>query len=100
MSDEYEPEHHLELVMPFVCVTSVGGPFDDDAFVAGYQLGRLDQELAVLDALEFASDSRLVDTRCLDQLDLIAMKHGWRVSHRGYESEGGWVDIDLERIPA
>lgn len=87
-----------ELVLPFVCVASKGGPFDDDAFVAGYRLGMLDLELAMLNTLEFSSVAKVVDKRCLDQVDLIAMHRGWRVLHVGFEHEGGWVDVDLDRI--
>lgn len=36
-----EPAEY-DLVMPFVTVTSAGGPHDDDAYVAGFEMGALD----------------------------------------------------------
>lgn len=38
-----EPE--LSLVMPFVVCTSEGGPYEDESFVAGWDLGTLDARL-------------------------------------------------------
>ena len=31
-----------ELVMPFVVVTSAGGPYDDESYVAGFEASRVD----------------------------------------------------------
>jgi hypothetical protein len=95
VSDDAEPPDYA-LVMPFVVCRSQGGPYDDDSFVAGYELGRLDAELPVLAALNFDSISRQVPTPCVEQLDLIAMRHGYRVNHVGYEHDG-WTDVDLDR---
>lgn len=62
------------LVMPFVVCQSVGGPYDDDAFVAGYQAGQID---AALKAGTAGDLSLTVRTDLLPQLDLIAMRHGY-----------------------
>ena len=92
-------DHDWDLVMPFVVCTSQGGPYDDQSFVAGYQLGRLDRDLAVLAALDFASVSRMLYTDALGQADLIGMRHGYRMD-RGYERDG-WSDVDfLSEKPA
>lgn len=99
MSDEPDPpwewpEHGL--VMPFVACQSQGGPYDDQAFVAGFRLGRLDAELPMLAALGYASISRMEYSADVEQIDLIAMRHGYRIRNVG-EAHDGWVDIDLDR---
>jgi hypothetical protein len=91
VTDHEEPG--WDLVMPFVVCASQGGPYDDRSFVAGYQLGRLDRDLGVLAALEFASVSRVLYTDSLAQADLIGMRHGYRME-RGYEHDR-WSDVDF-----
>lgn len=66
------------LVMPFVTVTSTGGPHDDAAFTAGWVCGRADQTLEALTG----HLARIVigcHPSVVPQLDLIAMRHGYRV---------------------
>jgi hypothetical protein len=90
-----------ELVMPFVVVTSVGGPFDDNAFAAGWTCGQVDTQLAAKPA-ELALSGY---TNLREQFDLIAMKHGYQlqtdvVAPEGDETEwtvykftlNDWVD--------
>lgn len=43
MSDEHEAD--FGLVMPFVVVVSHGGPYEDAAFAAGWECGRIDEAL-------------------------------------------------------
>lgn len=62
-----------EMVMPFVVVESVGGPFDDAAFCAGWEMGQLDADLdspGIVHTQPILTENR-------PQADLIAMKHGW-----------------------
>ena len=66
MADEYE------LVMPFVTVASKGGPHDDQAYVAGYEMGLLAADLQYAPG-EF---ERTIRAENLPQADLIAMHHG------------------------
>ena len=94
MTDDDDPMPGYELVMPFVVCASNGGPYDDDSFVAGYELGRLDRDLAVHAALEYASLARTLRSASLDQADLIAMRHGYRM-RRGGEHDGEWTDVDF-----
>jgi hypothetical protein len=74
MSDE-EFTKNYDMVMPFVTVTSKGGPHDDDAYVAGFEMGRLDSEL------EYTTWPlvRTIRTENVPQADLIAMRHGFRM---------------------
>jgi hypothetical protein len=82
-------DHEYGLVMPFVVVTSVGGPYDDDAYVAGYEAGMADAQLAhgprVVD-LVVRSDNA-------PQIDLIGMRHGYTVHTTIVDS--GWSCLEL-----
>lgn len=66
-------EEHYELVMPFTCVRSVGGPWDDDAFCAGVQLGEIMTRVAAGKPVTGVYVKRAL----VDQLDLVAMRHGY-----------------------
>lgn len=81
--DQPEPDGY-DLVVPFVICTSQGGPFDDDAFVAGYQCGEIDKTLATVNAAaSVGAPSALVSltwtvrTDLLRQLELVAMSRGF-----------------------
>ena len=61
------------LVMPFVVCESQGGPYQDESFVAGYELGQLSARLEAKPAF-----LRLpLRTASMRQVDLIAMRHGY-----------------------
>ena len=79
------------LVMPFVVCASQAGPYADEPFVAGYDMGYLD---GLLDARP-ATLTRAVRTACMPQVDLIAMKHGYSI--RATEEPGypEWTSVDL-----
>lgn len=83
------------LLMPFIPVTSKGGPFDDQAFTAGFHCGQIFQALSTAVASN-ASTVRypLVNAVLLEQLDLIAMHHGYVISSRDTRPEfPEWVDV-------
>ncbi len=67
-----EPEYGL--VMPFVAVRSKGGPYDDEAYCAGYEMGRLD---AILDRDDPHVEPLTILADNREQADLIAMRHGY-----------------------
>lgn len=76
--DQPEPAE-FGLLFPFIVCASQGGPYDDDAFVAGVQMGRIDQALQVAaqtgaDRLRFT-----VATRLVRQLELVGMARGFPV---------------------
>ena len=84
-----QPPAEYDLVIPFVACQSQGGPHEDDAFVAGYQAGRIDHALAVLVTVGGREMRATVRSDLVRQLDLIAMHHGFTV-----ESEAcaeGWT---------
>lgn len=75
-----EPDQPAEygLVMPFLPVKSRGGPHDDDAYVAGFEMGRLDCALALRPKTPLHMTTIRTDN--VEQADLIAMNHGFRCS--------------------
>lgn len=93
MADD-EAAHSFGLVLPFVAVESKGGPFADDAYVAGYEAGRMDcyLEHAVVPFAMPVHDENVA------QLDLIAMRHGWTMTTE--DSGDGWVHADFTKAVA
>lgn len=89
MSDDHETEHGL--VMPFVAVQSRGGPYDDEAYCAGYEMGRLD---AILDRDdEYPLHEPLaIQAANREQADLIAMRHGY-VAEVALSDVEGWAHL-------
>jgi hypothetical protein len=92
-ANEEQPGH--ELVMPFVSLASKGGPFDDAAFTAGYEMGLLDAELA--HPYTFGLVYRTLRRENREQADLIAMRHGWRATFNDIESDE-WVGAEFLRL--
>lgn len=90
-------DEHFELLMPFVVVESAGGPYNDEAFVAGWQMGSLDRDLLTMDP---RSQSVVIPmySSCAAQVDLIAMKHGFTVTVLGNLDEQ-WATFRIERAP-
>jgi hypothetical protein len=75
-------DSEYQIVMPFITVTSKGGPHDDASYVAGYQMGLIDARLAML-ASTCGDDSGMVSTVSVEnrtQADLLAMRHGFTVN--------------------
>lgn len=89
-----DERHELELEMPFVAVASQGGPWEDDAFVAGWQACALDQHLAAGPDEHVAT--LLAGLR--EQADLIAMRRGYRAEFQHTDVEG-WVWMRFTRQP-
>lgn len=82
------------LVLPFKAVRSVGGPYDDEAFCAGYDVGRLHALMRTTSAQRL---EELCRTVLLDQLDLCAMEAGWVIVSREPTLAPGWSYIELQR---
>jgi hypothetical protein len=88
-----EHEHALEMVLPFVVVKSKGGPYDDDAFVAGYQCGLIDKQLEIAAATNAQGVLEPIVRRALlPQLELHGMRHGFPVLKVG-DANGGNPDL-------
>lgn len=70
MSDE----KGYEIVFPFVNVASKGGPYEDEAYTAGYQMGMLHMFLQGHTHIVHKTTIRTVDAK---QAELVAMHNGY-----------------------
>lgn len=92
----------MTLAVPFTLVKSVGGPYDDEAFVLGFEAGNVDKALAV-GAAGNAESVRFPMTHSvlLPQLELIAMNHGYPVMEAKVSEEWPeWCDVTFSREEA
>lgn len=83
-----------DLVMPFVVCRSNGGPYDDDGFCAGWHLGQIDTELAVVAP---AILEVTVLTGSVPQLDLIAMRRGYAIDTQVSDDVPEWAFVRLTK---
>jgi hypothetical protein len=88
-------ETEYGLVMPFVACRSNDGPYDDASYVAGYEMGVLDQSLATV-AQDFVAWRQLIHAPNRRQADLIAMRHGFVMTVRETISDE-WLDVRFSR---
>jgi hypothetical protein len=72
-------EEGYGLLYPFTVVTSAGGQYDDDAFVAGVEVGRIDMGLKIARVTGADRYRAVVRTDLVKQLDLVGMARGWPV---------------------
>lgn len=89
-----------ELVMPFVVCQSQGGPYEDEAFVAGWRLGQLDRTLEHDATLDAPADPNMATVHPAEMplVDLIAMKHGYTVVAVPWsEAPGDWLYVEFQR---
>ncbi len=87
-------EYGLEL--PFVACESAGGPYDDAAFVAGFECGFVESMLHVVSRAG-GSFERWVNPALMPQLDLIAMKHGYKTTSEPWdEHPDEYVKVNFE----
>jgi len=83
-----------ELIMPFVTVRSNGGPHDDSAYCAGFEMGMLDVHLSAI--TPWATESLwTIRSENRPQADLIAMRYGYRLSV--CSETDGWSNIVIYR---
>lgn len=102
MTEYSNPDQDYELFMPFTVVESQGGPYHDESFVVGYELGLLDAELQALASTGFGPATpagRHVHTQGVPQADLIAMRNGYTIdiSEGQSDEEWTWVEFQPER---
>lgn len=90
--DHTEPAY--ELTMPFVAVRSAGGPYDDLAYAAGWELGALNSELG---RARPPSVSVMVRAANGAQAELVAMRHGYIAHQAPYDDH--WTTLTLRRVP-
>jgi hypothetical protein len=96
-SDEFSelPEDgDYGLVMPFVVVTSKGGPYDDKSFVAGM---RLQQLWSILEEKQPASYQQYINAELVPQCDLVAMHFGYVTHAEPWDEDPSWVLVKFIR---
>lgn len=93
MSDEEEFDHAAPvLVMPFVVCESQGGPYDDDAFVAGCRYASIDHALQMILQFGVTQYEQWIEPALVPQLDLLAMHLGWKLTAEPWEDHPDeWV---------
>lgn len=83
------------LDIPFVVVESVGGPFNDDAYVAGWEAAMVNYALG---SRHIVVTTMMVHEANLKQLDIIAMAKGYNMDELArYEEAPGWVQVGFNR---
>ena len=90
MGDE---DQDYGLVMPFTVTQSHGGPFEDEAFCAGWKCGQLD-ELASGGAERIITT---VLTATVPQVDLIAMRHGYTLEANASDDYPEWTHVEMTK---
>jgi hypothetical protein len=93
MSDE---EIKYDLEMPFVTVTSKGGPHEDGAYVAGWEMGALD---ALLEHARPPLVESTIHASNVPQADLVAMKHGYDTTFTEYDDEWSFLKATSKDSP-
>lgn len=88
------PEPEFSLVMPFVVCASNGGPYEDVAFVAGYECGMVEAALQTAPATE----RRTVRSANLPQLDLIAMRLGFVMAITPWKNDPEWSLVTFTKV--
>lgn len=86
------PDDHYSFILPFVAVVSVGGRYDDLGFASGYQMGII---YGLLSDRRVVATTQLIYRDLVDQVDLIAMRHGYSSEVLNQDDE--WVQIGFTR---
>lgn len=80
------------LLMPFTVVASKGGPYDDAAYCAGYEMGQLDAALSAGPRLHQVT----IRTANVPQADLVAMRRGYTAQADAPSECGTWTWVVFE----
>lgn len=87
------------LVMPFVTVTDAGGPHDAESYACGWEMGRLDATLSVMERLNLRSHLTQIHTVNRAQADLIAMRYHLHAEFTEYEGIPEWLQVEFTPGP-
>ena len=90
--DPGERVHEYNLLLPFLPVESKGGPYDDLAFCAGYDVGYLHAQMRLGEEGVITTQVR---SALVEQLDLCAMESDWHMQNNGEEDD--WTSVVLLR---
>lgn len=89
-----DDEEGYELVVPFVVCATNGGPYDDEAFVAGARWAQVDSALA--SGVEF--HDAYVESGIVPQLELSAMQYGYAIETEVWEDDAFWTRVVLRKV--
>ena len=91
----HDDDCEMQLAYPFVVCQSQGGPYPDDAFVAGVQLGQLIGELKHSRPIYHEAT---VMPALVPQIDLVAMHEGYSMTSEPWEAApDDWAFVSLTR---
>lgn len=91
MTADQEPQ--WQMIMPLVACASQGGPYPDDAYCAGWEMGSLFQILAQSAVRAMAMSIRA--DNCA-QADLIAMNAGFVM--QVHQVADGWASVEFTHV--
>lgn len=104
LPEDDQPEDEeitFTLVFPFVVCQSNGGPFDDDAFAAGYAMGRLDECLRAAQQVGAQTVAYSIRTELIAQAELMAMHYGFpKMVTKVHEEYPEWCEVSFARSEA
>ncbi len=96
--DQPDTEATYELVFPFVVCQSNGGPYDDDAFAAGYSMGRLDECLRAAAQYGAMLVAYTIRTDTVPQAELMGMHYNFpKMTVRTHEEFPQWSEVSFAR---
>lgn len=86
-----------DLRVPFIVCQTAGGPYDDQAFMIGFQIGIIYGALRErkLPRYETAVPD---DALILQQVDLVAMRYGYTIRGWTWPEQPGWARIVATRV--
>lgn len=91
-----QPQHDgHSLAVPFTACASNGGPYDDQAFVGGFDCGAMHTEMRLLRTLGATPAARWVKPAILDQLDLLAMDSGYTIKRGRVDEASRWTWVQF-----
>lgn len=91
-----EDDVERSLVYPFIVCASNGGPFDDDAYVAGVEFGSIATKLEAAPA-ECSEMSFTVRSANVGQLDLAAANSHWLMERALWDEDPEWSFVKFRR---
>ena len=96
------------LLMPFIATKSNGGTYDDDAYVAGWEMGALEARLSAAGHFHLPPPAAMIHRENVAQADLLAMRHGMVMSEvemqlddidNADEVRAEWAHVDFSWAP-
>ena len=97
-------EGKWEMVMPFVAVRSQGGHYDDESYVAGWEMGALEARLGAAKHFKVEPPRVVLHPENVPQADLLAMRVGAKMIVNPWPDDldpviaAEWTDVSFEWV--